>query len=861
MDRIRDLLTGICLVGAAATSVAWVLLINRGRMARAADRIAKTSRSAVAAFLFFAAIATVCAQKSGTNEPPRSGNAELRIENVELRMGNGVAAGDSTILHSPLYILHSVTTNETYSYAMPTNATRYEKWWRRGAYEDVYRLDLGDFRFPLGSYMCDYLWAYTWGMAGARLRDASNRVVATGVPMSAVPCLSQFWSATNTSGTYLLTWQDFALDRDTNELVSAQLELMASGDFIARSNLVERVYRRVNQDDWDDDGDPNDTDPNPYVYDGDNFGPHQELPQGANSNAYCWVDIVVSNANALVTFTGDGPSALPDPRFIARAGETNRVTILIGKTYQVTCPMPIVCVDQSSYEIEIYQDQDSPTEMYICWPVSIDAVSLRSGASFTMNVCPDWLGGHFAWTNSCCSVSGTGWSFTYSCGETCTCTGCAALGYYGYESYRLPASGGSCGCGSQPGEGDGGEEEDDGPYDAGASVSFTKSAVIFEDAYYNTPTSRVERQSTKTKLHCVAHGGPNGGHVRFEIVGEDKLGRVSGISLPFEGDVGAGKKIDFKIEYNGKLPSGSTNDIVVTSTFTENVQGAQPESSEAKLTSVKVELEADYVAPENASQYRHIYGVGERIKCRHQPTSVSVIWRVTSYVAENVMTDGSGCDKEITLAHLAANKPIVEVECCNAEYSPQFVLIEPTNVVAYSASWNGTCLPRGRAGGFGMKMNLYVYPMYVSFQGIDMVEVPCNDVVPPIGYYASTNFDGYLSHCSDAGAGWWHHVKAGNYWTEDAAGSGERRTPWSNGVLVWDIPIAWNYRFDDVLSWPRNHYSSTCKKIGLDSFFQQIYGIDGAGSVTIEKFDHISERNTNDVVTVDYEIVHEGNHQ
>ena len=49
VDYIRDLLTDICLVGAAATSVAWVMLINRGRMARAADRIAKTSRSAIAA--------------------------------------------------------------------------------------------------------------------------------------------------------------------------------------------------------------------------------------------------------------------------------------------------------------------------------------------------------------------------------------------------------------------------------------------------------------------------------------------------------------------------------------------------------------------------------------------------------------------------------------------------------------------------------------------------------------------------------------------------------------------------------------------------------------------------------------------
>ena len=37
----------------------------------------------------------------------------------------------------------------------------------------------------------------------------------------------------------------------------------------------------------------------------------------------------------------------------------------------------------------------------------------------------------------------------------------------------------------------------------------------------------VERQSTKTELHCVAHGGPNGGHVRFEIVGEEKTARLA----------------------------------------------------------------------------------------------------------------------------------------------------------------------------------------------------------------------------------------------------------------------------------------------------------------------------------------------
>ena len=167
MDGIRDLLTDICLVGASVFSVAWVVLVNRGRLAQAAEFVSRLPRSGVAVFLFFAAIATVCAQKSGTNAPLRGASVELKVESGELESG---PPHNSTLytLNSQ-FLLDSVTTNDSNSYGMPTNATRCEKWWRRGGYEDVQRLDLGGFRFPLGTNLCDYLWVYTWGMAGARL--------------------------------------------------------------------------------------------------------------------------------------------------------------------------------------------------------------------------------------------------------------------------------------------------------------------------------------------------------------------------------------------------------------------------------------------------------------------------------------------------------------------------------------------------------------------------------------------------------------------------------------------------------------------------------------------------------------------
>ena len=127
VDGIRDLLAGICLAGAAVSFAAYLALRHARRIACVSDWLVRVHRSHLAAFLLFAAIATVCAQKSGntngvgqveggTNgvQMVGGGLGMMGVGNGGLRMENGgVAVGDSTILHSPLYILHSVTTNET----------------------------------------------------------------------------------------------------------------------------------------------------------------------------------------------------------------------------------------------------------------------------------------------------------------------------------------------------------------------------------------------------------------------------------------------------------------------------------------------------------------------------------------------------------------------------------------------------------------------------------------------------------------------------------------------------------------------------------------------------------------------------
>ena len=128
------------------------------------------------------------------------------------------------------YRLVSVATNAALPYGRPARAAVHRPWGLRGAYEDRFWLGLGDFAFPLGTGAWSRLSVSAWGEA----RPAPGR--------------------------------------DASASVSAQLVLYPSGDFLARSNGVERAYRRVDPFDWDGDGIPNGDDPAPRRWDGDFLG-------------------------------------------------------------------------------------------------------------------------------------------------------------------------------------------------------------------------------------------------------------------------------------------------------------------------------------------------------------------------------------------------------------------------------------------------------------------------------------------------------------------------------------------------------------------------------------------------------------
>ena len=471
-------------------------------------------------------------------------------------------------------------------------------------------------------------------------------------------------------------------------------------------------------------------------------------------------------------------------------------------------------------------------------------MKIRNSTFYILNSQFDCLGGGFTWTNSCCAISSSGDSFTYSCDENCHCTGCCALGCYTYEGFSLPASGGACGC-SAYGEHDSGieEEEDDGPYAGGASATFTKSAIIFEDPYENTPGSWVGRHSTTSVLHCVAHGGPNGGHVRFEIVGGDKLERVSGHVLPVEQDVSPGKKLDFAIPYTGTSASSNSNDIVATSTFTENIAGATPESATNMLTIVRVELASVASAPHNSDNHRHTYGIAEEIQYNSQPASFGVTWTFPSdFISRGngmVMCPWSlqnGSNASYTLTVNAAGETY---ETLLSVVTP-IIAVTNVRVNVYSTDVSPVF---GESGHLLLYQDLYATPLYVSFKDVQFREVPDESQSGyHNGYYDDRTKGGNWSHTESDGAGTWHTTLGSGYVMSDMAG---RRTsystPWIEGIKEWTIPMAWGA--GGVVEVPFVPNPTT-----------QEFRLQSNGTFRIRKFGHEAERSVYGLIWIDGEL-------
>lgn len=467
----------------------------------------------------------------------------------------------------------SVETNANVCYAMPDGAALATNWWVRGAYEDVAKV--GD------------LWAFSWGKVRFDLASASNELTAVGAPMSAVPFRSRLWSATATNDSLLVTWEDFALGRDTNTPVSAQLEFRADGNCIARSNDVETAWRRIDPNDFDGDGYLNGDDLYPYAWDDgadDFYGPDNELPQYCNSNAYYTVTVRIEGSDShWVTFIGDGYSYYQDPEFLAKPGVPYDVKLLIGKTYLAESDTTLVPVGRSSEDVEI--EACDTNAFTVVWPVTITDAPAPVTApppgllgaplhsdGFTLHVIPDCLYGIFSWeSNHCCQVTCVDDDnlFQFTCEDDCSCGGCEIGGSYHYEGYTVLFGGIHCGCTYEP--------------DPQTTFGLTAPAVVFKDGAlrplvldfsHGDPISREE--GTLTLERTGAQGNvriwQNPNRTSPATTFSWDASSFSGCTYYLEG-VNASESVnDINFRFIWTRPGGSVADMEASTTCAEVLQ-------------------------------------------------------------------------------------------------------------------------------------------------------------------------------------------------------------------------------------------------------------------------------------------------
>ena len=118
-------------------------------------------------------------------------------------------------------------------------------WNIRGAFDDSFWLNFDDgFVFPEGT---NHLAGVEVLASGEIWRSPfdSNRVVDIGVSVSIVPGLTSFGYEHTPSNTYRFSWTDAAVNRYTNNLMSASLELFRNGDSCVTTNGTSRRKQRV----------------------------------------------------------------------------------------------------------------------------------------------------------------------------------------------------------------------------------------------------------------------------------------------------------------------------------------------------------------------------------------------------------------------------------------------------------------------------------------------------------------------------------------------------------------------------------------------------------------------------------------
>ena len=190
----------------------------------------------------------------------------------------------------------------------------------------------------------------------------------------------------------------------------------------------------------------------------------------------------------------------------------------------------------------------------------------------------------------------------------------------------------------------------------------------------------------------------------------------------------------------------------------------------------------------------------------------------------------------------------------DAEYVPSLNVVEPNGIEARNVDPILYSNKLNQAGWIGMRMDLYVLPLDVSFTEVLIEEVPCGaDRGRATGYFADAQFSGLWSHTATNGAGNWCAIGFDNDVGEDRpridGALPKIGNRWADGRLFWETPFGWIERPQSVddMEDPKGKPPHREFATGV----HQIVEIDSAGTCKIEKFDHQATRSIDEKAYLD----------
>lgn len=667
---------------------------------------------------------------------------------------------------------------------------------------------------------------------------------------------------TTERGSLILNWRNALAGREVDKPVNLQCELFGDGVLEWRSDEVRLRYHPALPFDWDFDGLENSVDPEPQIAnDVAAFGTNSEwrrivcsgiFREGEGgtdwrevvpTNAYYFVEVAVEEGPAPVYFAADRDSRLGSPAIVALSGQTNRVPLTIGLEYSVTSTVPFTVSTPADGYAEVAFT--SECSCIVRWPIEFEFEQTGYG-TYGVSVKPYDPGGEFIWgggmrtlgigelCGSCGCWRAEGRNIYFNCRAHCWCGGnCKARGTYsGEASFEVVC--GMCRCNWCVCTDHGSEHPD--PREEGvAYASFSKEAIIFEDAYANSSGDSVGKRSTTARLYVSAYGGENGGTARIDCRNLGKLSPENGtgpISLPSTVTLGKWEAYSAVFDCSGNEASGSVDDVEVAVTFTDAETG-EVTTSRDSLTVVKVELVPQVLFPYEFPN-RHIFGVCESVDLYYFPDDITGV-EITS--SSNAI-EFRGTGNQTTYQFLPnAGENTFTVTYNNETFGTQTRCIAPSSIQCHaSPDVKSYGLSPGEAGGAGMNMVLTVHPSNVSFKDLRIKE-KATENGHVSGYFSQPMF-----------AAWWNHTAANG--AEQPVRIGDRNeindtaelsatcppvsgtNIWSSGEILWTIPVVWREPWEFPVS---NGYRELSEE-------RQRFTIDAAGTVGVEKFGRRVER-------------------